>query len=166
MEAADPAGFSEVAVDAGPTQSGASVVATGPAMPETIGDNTVPLPRREEELPYSASARLGVLRVLFFAPGTEGGAGDGSRVEREAGRSSYARGSFSATEPEFETAAASPLNVMAQPEFLRPKQVAPVDKEKEPLRPVPTPPRKDPSDDLETLPSWRGQYRKKRYPSA
>jgi hypothetical protein len=65
-----------------------------------------------------------------------------------------------------ERAAPSPLNVTAQPEFLRPRQAVPVEKEKEPLRPVPTPLRKDPSDDLETLPSWRGQYRKKRYPTS
>ncbi len=119
----------------------------------------------EDDLPYSASARLGVLRRLFFGPGFSHRQTESEtdvRVEREAGRSSYARGSFSPAEADAGDAIPSPISVTAQPEFLRPKQVAPVEKEKEPLKTVPTPPKRDSADDLQTLPSWRGQYRRKR----
>jgi len=59
-----------------------------------------------------------------------------------------------------------PLRLTAQPEFLPPKPMVEVEKEKEAVRPTPTAPRRadgDP-DEIQTLPSWRGQYRKKRYP--
>jgi hypothetical protein len=62
---------------------------------------------------------------------------------------------------------ASPARVTVRPEILRPKPVVQADKEKEPLRPtVPQPLREkaDTHDEIETLPSVRGQYRKKRYP--
>ncbi len=147
----------------------ASVVATAAEAKqvETAAVEEAALPvGDDEDLPYSASARLGVLRKLFFSPGRTEAYSDaesGARVEREAGRSSYARGSFSPAEPVAEDAPPSPLSVTAQPEFLRPKQGAvPVEKEKEPLRTVPTPPRRDSADDIETLPAWRGQYRRKR----
>lgn len=63
--------------------------------------------------------------------------------------------------------AASPARVTVQPEFIRPKPVAELEKEKEPLRPTsPHPLRDRPEspDEVETLPSVRGQYRRKRYP--
>jgi hypothetical protein len=59
-----------------------------------------------------------------------------------------------------------PVRLTAQPEFLPPKPMVELEKEKEAVRPTPTAPRRgdgDP-DEIQTLPSWRGQYRKKRYP--
>jgi hypothetical protein len=58
----------------------------------------------------------------------------------------------------------APARLTANPEFLPPKPMVEVEKEKEAVRP--TTPRRDypDSDEIQTLPSWRGQYRKKRYP--
>jgi hypothetical protein len=57
-----------------------------------------------------------------------------------------------------------PVHLTARPEILPPKPTVEVEKEKETVRP--TPPRRDNPDgeEIQTLPSWRGQYRKKRYP--
>lgn len=63
--------------------------------------------------------------------------------------------------------AASPVHLTTQPEFLPPKPMAEVEKEKEQVRPTSTASRRDnwdTQDEVQTLPSWRGQYRKKRYP--
>lgn len=123
-----------------------------------------------EELPYSASARLGVLRKLFFAPEFPISSGDDQsefRTEREAGHSSYARGTSPPAADDHGYGSPSPVSVTAHPEILKPKSAPPpMVKEKEPLRTVPTPPRRDSADDIETLPSWRGQYRKRRFPSS
>ena len=56
-------------------------------------------------------------------------------------------------------------NLTAQPEFLPPKQIVEAEKEKEVVVRH-TQPRRDnvEPDEIQTLPSWRGQYRKKRYP--
>ena len=58
----------------------------------------------------------------------------------------------------------APVRLTAQPEILPPKLTGEVEKEKETVRL--TPPRRDTADaeEIQTLPSWRGQYRKKRYP--
>jgi hypothetical protein len=55
-------------------------------------------------------------------------------------------------------------SVKATPEFLPPRQqaVEAAEREKEPVRPVAKRVRWDAPDDVETLPSWRGQYRKRR----
>jgi len=93
-------------------------------------------------------------------------------------------GSDSEIEPRFERATLRPAyqdsigsadsapensvspRLTAHPEFLppRPASEAEKDREKEAVRP--TPPRRDTADgeEIQTLPSWRGQYRKKRYP--
>ena len=158
--------------DAGTPGTAVPTVATEPGTPEVPGAEEISYgPGMDEDVPYSASARLGVLRKLFFGPGFTPEHADSEpevRVEREAGRSTYARGSFGPAESTMEAEAVSNVSVTAQPEFLRPRQAAPVEKEKEkePLRTVPTPVRRDTADDIETLPSWRGQYRKKRYPTA
>jgi hypothetical protein len=60
-----------------------------------------------------------------------------------------------------------PRRVTVQPEFLRPRSATEAGKEKEPLRPsTPQPLRDkpDPQDEIVTLPSVRGQYRRKKYP--
>ena len=65
---------------------------------------------------------------------------------------------------------AKPAALTAQPEFLRPRSaVQPDEEEAEKEKEVvlrPTPQRRDTPDgeEVQTLPSWRGQYRKKRYP--
>jgi hypothetical protein len=84
------------------------------------------------------------------------------RFERATVRPAY-------NEPPTGEAAASapaPVRVTAPPEFLPPKPAAEAEKEKEPLRPTPPVPRREREtpDEIQTLPSWRGQYRKKRYP--
>lgn len=59
-----------------------------------------------------------------------------------------------------------PARLSAQPEFLPPRPSAELEKEKVKEAVRPTPPRRDTPDgeEIQTLPSWRGQYRKKRYP--
>ena len=59
-----------------------------------------------------------------------------------------------------------PTRLTAQPEFLPPRPVAEIEKDKDKETVRPTPPRRDTpeGDEIQTLPSWRGQYRKKRYP--
>lgn len=59
-----------------------------------------------------------------------------------------------------------PTRLTAQPEFLPPRPATEADKERDKEAVRPTPPRRDSSDgeEIQTLPSWRGQYRKKRYP--
>jgi hypothetical protein len=63
-----------------------------------------------------------------------------------------------------ETLPQDAASVKAKPEFLPPKQVLAesTEREKEPVRPVPKRLRWDAPEDVETLPSWRGQYRKRR----
>jgi len=64
-------------------------------------------------------------------------------------------------------AARSAAGVNARPEFLPPRPVSDLEKEKEPIRPtapVPLRDNRETQDEIQTLPSWRGQYRKKRYP--
>ena len=131
------------------------------------------------ELPYSAASRLGGLRNLLVSLGlkslnreaefrTQEAAPAEPRYERVAERPVYAEPPTPMT-----TAASAPSStgpasalVTAQPEFLPPKPLVEItEKEPEPdPRPVAAPRknRRDSSDDVETLPSWRGQYRKKR----
>jgi hypothetical protein len=67
---------------------------------------------------------------------------------------------------ETESGGSAPVRVTAPPEFIRPQPAAEAEKEKEPLRPTPPVARREREspDEIQTLPSWRGQYRKKRYP--
>ena len=58
----------------------------------------------------------------------------------------------------------NPARLTAQPEFLPPRPMVEVEKEKEVVRATPPRPAKVDPDEIQTLPSWRGQYRKKRYP--
>ena len=84
------------------------------------------------------------------------------RFERAMVRPAY----HEPTTPEAESDASVPVRVTAPPEFLRPQPAAEAEKEKEPLRPTPPVPRREREspDEIQTLPSRRGQYRKKRYP--
>lgn len=57
-------------------------------------------------------------------------------------------------------------HLTARPEFLPPRPGAETEnsKEKEAVRPAPSRRETPEGDEIQTLPSWRGQYRKKRYP--
>ncbi len=127
-----------------------------------------------EDLPFSAAARLGGLRKLVASLGLKSLQREAQdktrleesefRVEREAGSSADSGGQASDSPGSTVVADSSLEGVVAQPEFIRPRPGVEVEKEKEPIRPVPTPVRKETADEIETLPSWRGQYRKRRYP--
>lgn len=118
------------------------------------------------------SSRLGSLRNLLVSLGRRSLSKDGDsalesdshldpRFEKATMRPAYAETSL----PETDVPGSSvPVRLTAQPEFLPPKPTVEVEKEKETVRP--TPPRRDnpDGDEIQTLPSWRGQYRKKRYP--
>ena len=83
------------------------------------------------------------------------------RFERATVRPAY---SDAPLPPADATHSGAPTRLTAHPEFLPPKPLVEAEKEKEAVRP--TPPRREnrDSDEIQTLPSWRGQYRKKRYP--
>lgn len=121
-----------------------------------------------DDLPYSAASRLGGLRNLLVTLGLktlnqEGQQPEAAVEERPAQRPVYA-------EP-YRPAIAhvdqpTPQAVIAQPEFLPPRVAAePAEREKDPApqaRPVKPSSNRWGDDDIETLPSWRGQYRKRR----
>jgi Mrp family chromosome partitioning ATPase len=147
---------------------------------------SAPFPRLDpKDLPYSAASRLGGLRNLLVSLGiktldreADNRAYDDEpepRYERQVERQPdrpvdrrqvTERPVYAASAPEPDSvavAAPSPHSVTVQPEFLPPRVIEPLDHEKEPARSL-KPKRLDyreASDDIETLPSWRGQYRKK-----
>ena len=132
------------------------------------------------EVPYSA-ARLGGLRNLLVSLGLRSLSKDAelreaetaepriARVpDRPAERPVYAEPLAPlATAAAAQVPATDPVEVVATPEFLPPKPMIEVtEKEPEMEQARPASPgrknRRDSSDDIETLPSWRGQYRKRR----
>jgi hypothetical protein len=141
---------------------------TAPA--QTLEPGLHDAPAEEEDFGHPPS-RLSGLRNMLVSLGRrsliedEYGADEGGtepRFERATVRPAY-------PEPptgDVESDASAPVRVTAPPEFLRPQPAAEAEKEKEPLRPTPPVPRRDKEspEEVQTLPSWRGQYRKKRYP--
>jgi hypothetical protein len=137
--------------------------------PSPIGDDLAIGP---DDSGYAAPPRLSGLRNLLVSLGRKSLNKDGDsaaesdsdlepRFERATLRPAYADTSLPDPDsPE----GGDPVRLTARPEILPPKAVAEVEKEKESVRP--TPPRRDNPDgeEIQTLPSWRGQYRKKRYP--
>lgn len=134
------------------------------------------------EIPYSA-ARLGGLRNLLVSLGLRSlnnkddeyhESAEASReprheraAERPAERTVYSEPLAPlASADDAEVVGFDPALVTATPEFLPPRPVVEVtekEPEKEPRAPAaPRKNRWDSTDDLETLPSWRGQYRKRR----
>ena len=119
-----------------------------------------------------ASSRLGGLRNLLVSLGRRSLSKDGdsalesdSDVDPRFGRASMRPAYTETSLPDTDVPGSSaPVRLTAQPEFLPPKPTVEVEKERETVRP--TPPRRDTpdGDEIQTLPSWRGQYRKKRYP--
>ena len=127
-----------------------------------------------DELPYSAASRLGGLRTLLVSLGLKalnkeaefhGEETDlGHPPERNAERPVYAEPVSVSPSRGAEALAPDAASVKATPEFLPPKPAleATTEREKDAVRPVPKRLRWDDPQDVETLPSWRGQYRKRR----
>lgn len=133
-----------------------------------------PVAEEGDDLPYSAASRLGGLRNLLVSLGMKAvnaesefpDRADGMEptFERNPERAVYAEPiSYSTARGVGETLPPDPTLVKAKPEFLPPKPVVETaERDKELPRPVPKRLRWDAPDDVETLPSWRGQYRKRR----
>jgi hypothetical protein len=124
--------------------------------------------------PAYATSRLAGIRKLLISLGRKSLAQDEDlgvedqdfepRFERATVRPAHAKPAGSAAEASAGDGS-SPARVTVQPEFFRPVGGGETEKEKEPLRPTPQPLRDKPDsqDEIETLPSVRGQYRRKRY---
>jgi hypothetical protein len=134
------------------------------------GSPEVPL---EEEDFGPPPSRLSGLRNMLVSLGRrslieqEYGADEADtepRFERATVRPAFHEAPTTKKEPA--GSASAPVRVTAPPEFLPPQPAAEGEREKEPLRPTPPVPRREREspDEIQTLPSWRGQYRKKRYP--
>lgn len=126
-----------------------------------------------DDADFPVPSRLSGLRKLFV-----------SRARRTMDEQDEADGELEPLEPRFERATVRPAysdsflpepeasegdtsaHLTAQPEFLPPRPMSEAEKEKEKEVVRPTPPRRENVDpeEIQTLPSWRGQYRKKRYP--
>lgn len=135
-------------------------VSAGPLPEEAVSER--------DDAGYSAASRLGGLRNLLVSLGRRSLNENGEtgehpdiepRFERATVRPAYADEPPPSPEAPANGATA---RLTAQPEFLPPKPM--VEVEKDVVRT--NPPRRDKadSDEIQTLPSWRGQYRKKRYP--
>jgi hypothetical protein len=140
--------------------------------PGILEPGTQDAPSEEEDLGHPPS-RLSGLRNLLVSLGRrsliedEYGANEAEaepRFARANVRPAYHEPPPGETEPA--ESASVPVRVTAPPEFLPPRPAAEPEKEKDPVRPTPPVPRREREspDEIQTLPSWRGQYRKKRYP--
>ena len=185
---AEPAPFPRVARGRGeprrpaaaPRPSRSASVPSRPAVPPTPPPPPAPanelawgdLASERDDSGYAAASRLAGLRNLLVSLGrrslnnTGEPAGESNcdlepRFERATPRTGYPDTPLPAADAEDNGA---PTRLTAQPEFLPPKPVVEGEKEKEAVRPTAL--RRDypENDDIQTLPSWRGQYRKKRYP--
>ncbi len=161
-------------VHAGPAASIPVTPAYRVAQPEAPTNlarpaDTSPSPGEDEDdLPYSAASRLGGLRTLLVSLGLKAINKEGE-YPSDAAEQPYER---NAERPVYaEPVSISPTGsaeilspVKATPEFLPPKPAleSGSEREKDQMRPVPKRLRWDDPQDVETLPSWRGQYRKRR----
>lgn len=159
-------------VTPGPAEPSAEAWMTSTAQPGSLGTDLQNGPTEEEDFGHPPS-RLSGLRNMLVSLGRrsliedEDGAdqaGTEPRFERATVRPVYHDAPTAETEPSGQ--ASAPVRVTAPPEFLPPRPSAEAEKEKEPLRPTPPVPRREREspEEVQTLPSWRGQYRKKRYP--
>jgi hypothetical protein len=158
-------------VNAGPAAPRPEAWMTSAAPAETLDPSPLDMPPEEEDFGHPPS-RLSGLRNMLVSLGrrslieAEDGAdeaGTEPRFERATVRPAYHDAPTAEKEPA--GPASAPVRVTAPPEFLPPRPSAEAEKEKEPLRPTPPVPRREREspDEVQTLPSWRGQYRKKRY---
>ncbi len=139
-------------------------------------DELAESPEPEPLYPAYANSRLAGLRKLLVSLGRKSLTQDAGipaqdtdlepRFERATVRPAYAEPDPPKTEGS-EGGRPSSARVTVRPEFLRPRAQAEAEKEKEPLRPTSPQPLRDKPDsqeEIETLPSVRGQYRRKKYP--
>jgi hypothetical protein len=157
----------------GPASRRTEAWMTSPApQPGTLEAAPHDVPPEEEDFEQPPS-RLSGLRNLLVSLGRRSLIEDGhdpGEVDAEPGfvRATVRPVYHEAPTAETDTArsASAPVRVTAPPEFLPPQSATEPEKEKEPMRPTPTMPRREREspDEIQTLPSWRGQYRKKRYP--
>jgi hypothetical protein len=159
---------------AAPPSNPAAERRTSPSSPRPARNEQVPddLASEREDAGYAAASRLGGLRNLLVSLGRRSLNNNGEpapesdsdlepRFERATVRPAYSDTPLPAADAGDN---GSPARLTAQPEFLPPKPVVEGDKEKEAVR-APAPRRDYPeAEEIQTLPSWRGQYRKKRYP--
>jgi succinoglycan biosynthesis transport protein ExoP len=143
-----------------------------PAPPAPATNQPFPgdLASERDDAGYVAASRLSGLRNLLVRLGRRSldsgeDAPDNARPDIEP---RFERATVRSANPDTQAAEAPEPSTLArldaQPEILPPKPALD-EKEKEAPRPAPTALRRDPDgDDIQTLPSWRGQYRKKRYP--
>jgi hypothetical protein len=153
--------------------------AAAPRAPRSVaapppGNEQVPddLAFERDDAGYPAAPRLGGLRNLLVSLGrrsliNNGELADESDFDLEP-RFERAKVRPAGTDAPLPAADApgdgAPTRLTAHAELLPPKPPAEAKKENEAVRP--TPPRREnrDGDEIQTLPSWRGQYRKKRYP--
>jgi uncharacterized protein involved in exopolysaccharide biosynthesis/Mrp family chromosome partitioning ATPase len=125
----------------------------------------------DDDAVHSAASRLGGLRNLIDALGLNNLHKDGNGLHepefdiRDA-QQPQQHTIFSASQPESDAASAPSNGVVAEPEFIYPKVATDAaQREPEPIQPTPLSTRQDrwveATDDITTLPSWRGQYRKR-----
>ena len=130
-----------------------------------------------EETPYNAATRMSGLRNLIFTLGlknlnkeakpedeaAESAPQPGRGTERQANARSFTPVPAQPSPSRSSASGASPILVTAQPEILPPEpSTEKIDKERSwKSKSVARHDRRDAFDDVEILPSWRGQYRKK-----
>jgi len=150
-----------------------------PSLPAQPGNQAAPHDRSSQaDDEYVVPSRLSGLRNLLVTLGRRSLDRDGqatgesdSDIEPRFERATVRHASPDTPSPEADAPDhAKPAALKAEPEFLRPKLAAqPAEEETEKEKEVvlrPTRQRRDTPDgeEVQTLPSWRGQYRKKRYP--
>jgi hypothetical protein len=140
-------------------------------LPPPPGTENLPHDLASEHAEYPAS-RLSGLRNLLVSLGRrslnqdEDLTGEShSDIEPRFGRATVRAAFPDSIEPEdCAPDQGIPTRLAAQPEFLPPRATSELEKEKEAVRPTPFRRDNPDGDEIQTLPSWRGQYRKKRYP--
>jgi hypothetical protein len=160
-------------VTTGPASRGPDAWMTSPApQPGILGPGPLDAPLEEEDFGPPPS-RLSGLRNLLVSLGRRSLIEDEHDADRVDTEPRFERATVRpvyheapAAETDTARSASAPVRVTAPPEFLPPQSATEPEKEKEPVRPTPPMPRREREspDEIQTLPSWRGQYRKKRYP--
>lgn len=158
---------------------GPAVALTPTAAPRRRPSPNAALAQGSEEVVGDLAAehppsRLSGLRTLLVSlgrrslnqdmdPGAESDLGIEPPFEGAAARPAYPNASM---REEAVPGNGASAHLTAQPEFLPPRPMVEPEAEREKEAFRPPPPRRDipEGDEIQTLPSWRGQYRKKRYP--
>ena len=140
--------------------------------PQVTGPVVTEKENVEEEASFNSASRLGGLRNLFASLGVNNLERGGDRsyddnqgVVREAQHTIYPHHPFPNGREEVAAEVAKTPKVSATPDILPPNAAAePLEREKEPVGSTPAPPSvarwSESSDEIYTLPSQRGQYRR------